>query len=98
MRHAISVFSLLAILAVWASAQTAGTGTIIGTAIDPSGAVIPAAKIELRDVATATVRSSACTATTSPAFCWEATVYNVKQIFGFVVNSASILEALAKAK
>ena len=39
-----------------------------------------------------------CSATTSPAFCWEATVYNVKQIFGFVVNSASILEALAKAK
>ena len=39
-----------------------------------------------------------CTATTSPAFCWEATLYNVKQIFGFVVNSAVIREALAKAK
>jgi nicotinamidase-related amidase len=37
-----------------------------------------------------------CTATTSPSFCWEATVYNVKQIFGFVVSSATILEALAK--
>lgn len=36
-----------------------------------------------------------CTATTSPAFCWEATVYNVKQIFGFVVPSRSILDALA---
>lgn len=36
-----------------------------------------------------------CTATTSPAFCWDATVYNVKQIFGFVVPSQSILDALA---
>jgi nicotinamidase-related amidase len=36
-----------------------------------------------------------CTATTSPAFCWDATVYNVKQIFGFVVPSRSILDALA---
>ena len=39
-----------------------------------------------------------CTATTSPAFCWEATLYNVKQIFGFVVGSATILEALARAR
>jgi nicotinamidase-related amidase len=36
-----------------------------------------------------------CTATTSPAYCWDATVYNVKQIFGFVVPSRSILDALA---
>jgi len=36
-----------------------------------------------------------CTATTSPAFCWDATVYNVKQIFGFVASSQSILDALA---
>ncbi len=35
-----------------------------------------------------------CTATTSPSFCWEATLYNVKQIFGFVVPSKSLLEAL----
>ena len=39
-----------------------------------------------------------CTATTSPGFCWEATLYNVKQIFGFVVSSSSLLEALAKSK
>ena len=39
-----------------------------------------------------------CTATTSPAFCWEATLYNVKQIFGFVVQSPTILEASAPAK
>jgi nicotinamidase-related amidase len=38
-----------------------------------------------------------CTATTSPAFCWEATLYNVKQIFGFVVQSDTLLAALARA-
>ncbi len=28
-----------------------------------------------------------CTATTSPDFCWQATLYNVKQIFGFAAAS-----------
>ena len=37
-----------------------------------------------------------CTATTSPAYCWDATVYNVKQIFGFVVPSSSLLGALER--
>ena len=36
-----------------------------------------------------------CTATTSPGFCWEATLYNVKQIFGFTISSQSLLGALA---
>jgi ureidoacrylate peracid hydrolase len=31
-----------------------------------------------------------CTATTSPSFCTEATLYNVKQCFGFVTDSAEI--------
>lgn len=35
-----------------------------------------------------------CTATTSPAYCWEATVYNTKQCFGFVTGSAAIEAAL----
>jgi nicotinamidase-related amidase len=35
-----------------------------------------------------------CTATTSPSFCWEATLYNVKQIFGFTVTSQSLLARL----
>ena len=35
-----------------------------------------------------------CTATTSPEFCMAATVYNVKQIFGFVADSRSILAGL----
>ncbi|PPS44100.1 cysteine hydrolase family protein [Chroococcidiopsis sp. TS-821] len=36
-----------------------------------------------------------CTATTSPEYCWQATIYNVKQCFGFVTDSQAILHALA---
>ncbi|MBD2387741.1 cysteine hydrolase family protein [Cylindrospermum sp. FACHB-282] len=35
-----------------------------------------------------------CTATTSPAYCWLATLYNVKQCFGFVTDTAAMLTAL----
>lgn len=35
-----------------------------------------------------------CAATTSPAFCTEATLYNVKQCFGFVARSGDIATAL----
>lgn len=35
-----------------------------------------------------------CTATTSPDFCWQATVYNVKQCFGFVTDSTRVLQAI----
>ncbi|MCC5626561.1 cysteine hydrolase family protein, partial [Nostoc sp. CHAB 5715] len=35
-----------------------------------------------------------CTATTSPEYCWLATLYNVKQCFGFVSDSQAILTAL----
>ena len=35
-----------------------------------------------------------CTATTSPQFCMEATLYNVRQCFGFVNSASQILEAL----
>ena len=31
-----------------------------------------------------------CTATTSPAFCWDATLYNVRQCFGFTVLSTAL--------
>ena len=37
-----------------------------------------------------------CCGTTSPDFCTEATVWNVKKCFGFVTNSAKILKALKK--
>ena len=34
-------------------------------------------------------------ATTSPEFCWEATLYNVRQCFGFTADGADIRAALA---
>ncbi|WP_375513547.1 cysteine hydrolase family protein [uncultured Nostoc sp.] len=39
-----------------------------------------------------------CTATTSPEYCWLATLYNVKQCFGFVTDSQGILIALQKGE
>ncbi len=36
-----------------------------------------------------------CSATTSPDYCAQATVYNVNQCFGFVTDSAAIATALA---
>jgi nicotinamidase-related amidase len=37
-----------------------------------------------------------CCATSSPAFCTEATVWNVKKCFGFVTDSTRVLQALAR--
>ena len=31
-----------------------------------------------------------CSATTSPAFCWDATIYNVRQCFGFTMDGADL--------
>ncbi len=39
---------------------------------------------------------SDCTATTSPSYCWDATLYNVKQCFGFVASSAAIRNGLRR--
>lgn len=36
-----------------------------------------------------------CTATTSPEFCMQATIYNVNQCFGFVTDSATLTDALS---
>ena len=38
-----------------------------------------------------------CCATTSPAFCWDATLYNVRQCFGFTANSTDMITAAANA-
>lgn len=35
-----------------------------------------------------------CTSTTSPEFCLQATLYNVKQCFGFLTDSDTIIEAI----
>ena len=39
-----------------------------------------------------------CCATTSPAFCTQATLWNVRKCFGFVAGSSVVLEALAGAQ
>lgn len=35
-----------------------------------------------------------CSATTSPDFCWQATLYNIRQCFGFVAGTDDLLAAL----
>lgn len=37
-----------------------------------------------------------CSATTSPAFCWDATLYNVRQCFGFTAPSTALLKGLGR--
>jgi nicotinamidase-related amidase len=37
-----------------------------------------------------------CTATTSPDYCLQATLYNVKQCFGFVSDSPSLRSSLVQ--
>jgi nicotinamidase-related amidase len=39
-----------------------------------------------------------CCATTSPSFCWEATLYNVRQCFGFTLTSNDVLASLGAPK
>ncbi|MGA7935966.1 MAG: isochorismatase family cysteine hydrolase [Kovacikia sp.] len=39
-----------------------------------------------------------CTATTSPLYCWQATLYNVNQCFGFVTDSQAIFAAIQGEK
>ena len=44
-----------------------------------------------------TVLVEDATATTSPAFCMEATLYNARQIFGFTVTTAALIPSLSGA-
>lgn len=37
-----------------------------------------------------------CTATTSPEYCWQATIYNVNQCFGFVCKMPDLLTAMTQ--
>jgi nicotinamidase-related amidase len=43
-----------------------------------------------------TVLLEDCSATTNPDFCREATLLNVRQIFGFTVTSAALLGGLPR--
>jgi nicotinamidase-related amidase len=36
-----------------------------------------------------------CCATTSPGFCWDATLYNVRQCMGFTATSTDLIGASA---
>lgn len=45
-----------------------------------------------------TVLIDDCTATTSPQYCVDAVLYNVKLLFGFVIKSATLISALAGEK
>lgn len=36
-----------------------------------------------------------CSATTSPGYCWDATLYNVRQCFGFTLRSPDLMEVLS---
>jgi len=42
-----------------------------------------------------TVLLEDCSATTSPRFCWDATLYNVRQCFGFTLSGAELAGAVA---
>jgi nicotinamidase-related amidase len=35
-----------------------------------------------------------CTATTSPDYCMAATIYNIRQCFGFIIRSGSLMPEL----
>jgi nicotinamidase-related amidase len=43
-----------------------------------------------------TILLADATGTTSPAFCMEATLYNVRQVFGFTTTTAAIMRAIAE--
>lgn len=60
----LAITAMLSISVMPATAQvSAGTGTVTGIITDPSGAVVPGAKITLTDVSTHTSRTSSTTAT-----------------------------------
>lgn len=58
MNRIVPAVVLLLSFSSFAGAQMASTGTVIGSVTDPSGAVVPGARIELRDTTTGNVRTA----------------------------------------
>src|ERR1700687_4464859 len=54
----LMVLLALLILPAMAHGQTATTGTVVGTVADLTGAVVPHAKVELKDLTTLAVRNA----------------------------------------
>jgi nicotinamidase-related amidase len=38
-----------------------------------------------------------CVATTSPEYCMQATIYNVKLLFGFMTTSTALIDGITRA-
>src|ERR1051326_4176565 len=58
MKHVVFAVLIAGFLTIQVKAQSASTGTVIGTVTDPSGAVVPAAVIDMTDVATGISRKA----------------------------------------
>ena len=58
------------VIAMSAAGQTVSTGALSGTLLDPTGAVLPGAKIQLTDVTTATSESTISDGAGSFASCF----------------------------
>jgi hypothetical protein len=58
MYRAVFLVLVLLTFTTFLAGQTASTGTVIGTVMDPSGAIIPGVPIELRDIRTGVVRTT----------------------------------------
>ncbi|HEX2715496.1 MAG TPA: carboxypeptidase-like regulatory domain-containing protein, partial [Candidatus Acidoferrales bacterium] len=86
--YEVLVLLYLLSFAYAAAAQTLTTGQVLGRVTDPSGAVVPQAKIELRDSATASVR-----VTTTD----EAGQYTFSQVTPGTYSVTAITAGFAKA-
>jgi nicotinamidase-related amidase len=55
---------------------------------------VPATLMDANFLGYDTVLVEDCSAITSPGYCWERTLYNVRQCFGFSVTTAAMKRAL----
>ena len=72
-----------------------GTKTLLFTGVNTDQCVMASLQ-DANFLGYGCVLVSDCCATTSPDFCTEATLFNVKKCYGFVTDSASLTDALAQ--